>query len=268
MNTVYIDVLFLINFSVDYLALYLTGKALRLPLQRARLIGVAIGGALYALWALLLCEHYILLIGSAVLVCLIGAWLAYPMRKVRYLWRSAFFYAAVCAVLGGVVSLLYRVLSKLFQGASLHDNGAKVLVFTILTAVSGALIALGNHLLTDVRGTKIVSVFLEIGEKHGVFHLLVDTGNLVREPVSGKQVIFLSRKAAQRVFGDLLENGEYCPERRRIISMDWGTGKQMLLSILPDRAKVGGTAIDAYVAVMPQDGVRQYDGIFPAALLS
>lgn len=81
MNTVYIDVLFLINFSVDYLALYLTGKALRLPLRRARLIGVAVGGAVYALWALLLCEHYILLIASAVLVCLLGAWLAYPMQK-------------------------------------------------------------------------------------------------------------------------------------------------------------------------------------------
>ena len=219
MNTVYIDVLFLINFSVDYLALYLTGKALRLPLRRARLIGVALGGAVYALWALLLCEHYILLIASAVLVCLLGAWLAYPMQKIRTLWRSAFFYAAVCALLGGGVSLL-------------------------------------------------VSVSIRIGERCGTFHLLVDTGNLVREPVSGKQVIFLSRSASRRVFGSLVETAEYCPERRRVIPMDWGNGKQMLLSILPDRAEADGTAVDAYVAVIPQDRVRQYDGIFPAALLS
>ena len=268
MNTVYIDVLFLINFSVDYLALYLTGKALRLPLRRARLIGVAVGGAVYALWALLLCEHYILLIASAVLVCLLGAWLAYPMQKIRTLWRNAFFYAAVCALLGGGVSLLYRVISGLFRGASLHDNGMKVLVFTVLTAISGALIALGNHLLTDVRGTKTVSVSIRIGENCGTFHLLVDTGNLVREPVSGKQVIFLSRSASRRVFGSLVETAEYCPERRRVIPMDWGNGKQMLLSILPDRAEADGTAVDAYVAVIPQDRVRQYDGIFPAALLS
>ena len=51
MNTVYIDVLFLINFTVDYLALYLTGKTLRLPLHRWRLIVVSLVGALYALWA-------------------------------------------------------------------------------------------------------------------------------------------------------------------------------------------------------------------------
>ncbi len=47
MNTVYIDVLFLINFTVDYLALYLTGKTLRLPLHRWRLIVVSLVGALY-----------------------------------------------------------------------------------------------------------------------------------------------------------------------------------------------------------------------------
>lgn len=268
MNTVYVDVLFLINFSVDYLALYLTGKALRLPLRRARMIGVAVAGALYALWALLLCEHYVLLIASAVFVCLVGVWLAYPMQNIRTIWRSSFLYAGVCAGLGGCVSLLYRIVSGVFRGASLHDNGAKVLVFTVLTAVSGSLIAIGNHLLTDVRGTKSVSVSIQIGEKRGTFHLLVDTGNLVKEPVSGKQVIFLSRRASRRTFGCLIEKEEYCPERRRIISMEWGSGKQILLSILPEKIELNGGIVNAYVAVMPQERLRQYDGIFPAALLS
>lgn len=268
MNTVYVDVLFLINFTVDYLSLYLTGKALRLPLSRIRLIMVATGGAVYALWALLLCEHYIVLIATAILVCLIGTHFAYPRQKFVSLLRNSFIFTAVCVTLGGLVSLLYRVLSHFLSGATMRDNGIKVLVFTLLTGVSSMLLAIGNHLLTDVRGTKAVTVSICINGKWGKFHLLVDSGNLVKEPVSGKRVIFLSQIAARKTFGDTFNSPGFCPERRRVITIDWGGEKRMLLSVFPDRLELDGSTLDAYVAVMPQEHIRQYDGVFPAALLT
>lgn len=268
MNTVYIDVLFLINFTVDYLALYLTGKTLRLPLHRWRLIVVSLAGALYALWALLWCRHYAILLSSALCVCVAVTWFAYPRTKGWHFVRNSFLFAAICAILGGSVSLMYRVLSHFLSGATMRDNGMKVLVFTLLTAVSGMLIALGNHLLTDVRGTKSVNVSICIDGRMTRFHLLVDTGNLVREPVSGKCVIFLSRVAARRAYGEHMESTIFHPERRRIITLDWGGEKRLAFSILPDRVEVDGKAVDAYVAVMPQNSLRQYDGIFPASLLA
>lgn len=267
MNTVYIDVLFLINFTVDYLALYLTGKALRLRLCRWRLLTVSFAGALYALWALLLCRHYAILIGSALCVCILGTRLAFPCKKYRYFARNSFFFAATCAILGGSVSLLYRILSHFVGGATMRDNGMKVLAFTLLTVVSGMLIALGNHLLTDVRGTKSVNVVICIDGQEKCFHLLVDTGNLVKEPVSGKCVIFLTRTAARRVYGEHMESPAFHPERRRAVTLDWGGEKHLAFSVLPDRIKMDGKTIDAYVAVMPQNTLRQYDGIFPASLL-
>lgn len=267
MNTVYIDVLFLINFTVDYLALYLTGKALRLPLCRWRLIAVSLGGALYALWALLLCRHYAVLLSSALCVCMLGIRFAFPRTKCRYFVRNSFLFAAICAILGGSVSFLYRILSHCLGGAAMRDNGMKVLVFTLLTAISGILIALGNHLLTDVRGTKSVNAVIWMDGQSTRFHLLVDTGNLVREPVSGKCVIFLSRATARRVYGERMESTAFHPERRRAVTLDWGGEKHLAFSILPDRIEVDGKAVDAYVAVMPQNTLRQYDGIFPASLL-
>ena len=268
MNTVYIDVLFLINFTVDYLALYLTGKTLRLPLHRWRLIVVSLVGALYALWALLWCRHYAILLSSALCVCVAVTWFAYPRTKGWHFVRNSFLFAAICAILGGSVSLMYRVLSHFLSGATMRDNGMKVLVFTLLTAVSGMLIALGNHLLTDVRGTKSVNVSICIDGRITRFHLLVDTGNFVREPVSGKCVIFLSRVAARRAYGEHMELTTFHPERRRIITLDWGGEKRLAFSILPDRVEADGKAVDAYVAVMPQNSLRQYDGIFPASLLA
>ena len=45
---VYVDVLFLVNFLVNFSLLYLTGKILRLKIKYLRVFGAAGAGALYA----------------------------------------------------------------------------------------------------------------------------------------------------------------------------------------------------------------------------
>lgn len=268
MQTVYVDVLFLINFSVDYLALYLTGQLLRLPMRRVRLIAASVSGALYALWALLFCTYYALLlltaIGAVILTCL----LAYPRGGWCVLKRTVFVCTMICAALGCLVLLLHRILAHLFAGYDIRDNGMKVLVFTALTAVSGVLIALGNHLISDVRGTKTVTARVLLGTYGGALHLLVDTGNMVRDPVSGRHVIFMTAHAADRIFGGRIERMDFYPERRRAITVDAAVGKRTILAILPERVEAEGRCMEAYLAVLPQDTLRQYDGIFPASLLT
>ena len=67
MPVVYIDVLFLINFSADYLVLLTVGKLRRIRLRRWRLICGALFGGLYALPAFVLIPSYPLLLLSVLL---------------------------------------------------------------------------------------------------------------------------------------------------------------------------------------------------------
>lgn len=267
MNTVYADVLFLINFSVDFMALYLTGRALRRPLRRWRLILTSVLLSLYALWALLLCSTYLLLILTAVASGVVGCVFALKCEKVREGLITCFVFLGISSALGGILLLLYRVMATLFTGVSMRDNGMKVLVFTLLTAVSGILIALGNHFLTDVRGTKAAEVTVTIAGRHGTFHLLVDSGNLVRDPIGGRSVIFVKENAAVHAFGEEIRREDFLPERRRAITMTTANGKGILLAYRPDAVCIGGRTVDALVALLPHLSVKQYDGIFPAGLL-
>lgn len=268
MNTVYADVLFLINFSLDFMALYLSGRALRRPLRRWRLILTSCLMSLYALWALLFCSSYILLILSAAAAGMIGCSFALKCTKVREVVSTCLVFSGISSAFGGILVLLYRLMARCLVGVSMRDNGMKVLVFTLLTAVSGMLIALGNHFLTDIRGTKAVEVSVTIGGRQGTFHLLVDSGNLVKDPISGMPVVFLKENVAVRVFGREVQRQDYLPQKRRAVSLTTANGKGILLAFRADEVRLTGKKVDALVALLPSVSVGQYDGIFPAGLVS
>ena len=48
MAVIYADTLFVVNFSMDFLALYITGKSLHTPIRPGRLALAAALGALFA----------------------------------------------------------------------------------------------------------------------------------------------------------------------------------------------------------------------------
>lgn len=266
MNTIYIDVLFLINFSVDYMALYLTGKALRFGMRRLRLVIASLLLAFYALWALLLCASYPLLILTAVLAGALGCLIAFRVRSVRTLFRQFLVFTGISCLSSACMMLLYRILSHMLANADMHDNGMKVLVFIVLAVLSGCLIGLGNHLLTDVRGEKAVEVEIQMNGRRGRFHLLVDSGNLVRDPMMGKCVVFLGEREAVAAFGDRIKQADYLASRRCIVSVTGVNGKELILAYRPDTILCKGKPVDALMAVLPKCSVGKYDGIFPAAL--
>ncbi len=268
MNTVYIDVLFLINFALDYMTLYLGGKLFRHRMSRPRLILTSVGMALYALWALLWCRSYLLLLFSAIAVIQLACAVAFSLRGWRRILKTAFMCSGIGAMLGAGVYLLWRFIEKLIP-AKVGGNGGgmKVVVFTLLAAVSGIVLYFANRLITDVRGIKSIEVNFNLADKACTAHMLVDSGNLVTDPLSGRKVLFISRAYALRRFGDKIDSLEYLPQRRRWLCVTTATGKQTLVAFLPQEIKVGDKAIEALIAIVDKSDLHGYDGIFPAALL-
>lgn len=268
MNTVYIDVLFLINFALDYMTLYLGGKLFRHRMSRPRLILTSVGMAFYALWALLWCRSYLLLLLSAMTVILLACTVAFRLRGWSRILKTAFMCSGIGAMLGAGVYLLWRVIEKAVP-AKVGGNGGgiKVIVFTLLAAVSGILLYFANRLITDVRGIKSIEVNFNLADKACTAHMLVDSGNLVTDPLSGRKVLFISRAYALHRFGDRIDSLEYLPQRRRWLCVTTATGKQTLMAFLPQEIKVGDKAIEALIAIVDKSDFHGYDGIFPAALL-
>ena len=268
LTTVYIDVLFLINFSLDYMVIFLCGKLFHLKMRRARNILSAFLMSIYAVWALLFCGSYAILIISSMMVLLLSCAITYHIKRIRLLLKVAFIFGGISALLGAVVNLLYRFISSIIPPViGGNGGGMKVVVFTILAGISGICIYFGNRLLTSEKGIREVTANIEIGGVSLDVHLLVDSGNLLIDPISGRRVIILSKNSSKRLFGTHANELSYLSARRRWICVHGVAGRKALQAFLPEKITYNLKEIDALIAIGDENEYHGYEGIFPAALL-
>lgn len=203
---VYGDILFLINFSMDFLCFYLSCLLLhiRLPVGRACIASVI--GGIYAVASLFIkvggVMAFALDVGVLVLMCVI----VYLRRGIKYskiIW-SAFLYILISALLGGVMTSLFSLFNRMdiFDFSKMQDDGMSVWLFSIL-AILGTILTLGGGRIFS-RSVSIKTVALTIRSDLGEVDLsaLVDSGNLATEPISGRAVVFASLEACKGLFDE------------------------------------------------------------------
>lgn len=281
---VYGDLYILINGCMDFLCLYLTASLLHLRLRRMRAVLAAAFGGGYALTALLLGAQGIvgllLDLAAAMLMCLM-AFSSRTLRLIRLLRNTAVCYF-VSLLLGGCMTALYTALNRLsLPFELLEGEGASVWLFALVTVLSTMVAALGGRWWSVSKSVKSVTLHVRLYGKETVLHAMVDTGNLLREPVSGKSVILAEAacilpllppslaKAMQQGSVDAIEDYESA-KHIRLIPGRSATGTALLPSLVPERVLVEeGKRLyegDYLLAPVPTLGVgaHGFDAVFPA----
>lgn len=251
---VYADLLFLVNAGMDGLCFGLTGRLLHRRLSRLRMAAAAMIGGLYGVVSLFLEVGALLAPGVDLAVCFLMCGIVFTGRSAG---RGGFLsavatYFSLSMVLGGVMTALYHLLnrlefSRLLQGAAGDSEGPGVWLF--------ALLALGGSVLTLKGGQALrrraiasgdrVSVTLYLNRREVVLDGMVDTGNLLRDPTSGRPVICADRAAlapvlpphlAEALSGEGAEALSHteCAHRLRVIPVGTATGQGLLVGFLPD----------------------------------
>lgn len=250
---VYIDLYFLVNLSMDLLCLLITAALLHRRLSRMRAILAAAIGGLYAAAALLLglsglvgltCDLF-----AAALMCT----LTFGMRQ-RSAWRFLQpipLLLLVSTMLGGVMTALFSLLNRLdLPLEALSGDGLSVWSFALITAVASFATLKGGRVLGRSHQAKTVRVRAVLLGREIELVALVDSGNLLRDPISGKSVIVADvEKLAGVLPQDLLlackshRVSDFLPSRDyarlcRLIPTKTATGNTMLLALLPDALTV------------------------------
>ena len=291
---VYADLLFLINAGMDGLCLLLTGKLLHRRVKAWRgVIGAVLGGA-YAVAALLLPDMGqapSLLWDLAVCVAMCGIVFGEWRRGgIKGLFSSVGVYFVLSMALGGVMTALYHLLNRTGAAsllAGLSEGGGDGLgswLFLLLVLVGGAVSLWGGRLLGRSRAVRLCTVTVELDGRSVTLRGIVDSGNLLRDPIGGRAVICAEKKALTELLSlPLMAVMEGMPpqavslspsdaKRIRVIPADTATGGGILYGFFPDRvmltAEDGGAAreVDAVVAVtsIPTNGVA---ALIPADLI-
>lgn len=180
--TVYLDGVILLNFLVDFLLLLAAGRLCGFPVGVAR---AAAGGALGGVYA-----AFCLLPGFAFLG--------------NFLWRTVSLSAMAVIAYGCSVSALRRGL--VFVLLCLALGGAVIVTgkggFLGLTGAVGVLCLLCCIGFRGKLGGNIyIPVELHYGENHLKLTALRDTGNTLRDPVTGQQVLVIGADTAQKLTG-------------------------------------------------------------------
>lgn len=243
--TVYIDEVFLLNAIVDYLLLLSAAKLAGEPFRRLRLALGALLGGLYAA-AVFLPGWGFLARPLCKLAVPVGMTLLAFGSSRRLLRVSLTFFGVSAAFGGGVLAL------QLFLGAP-----AVLDLKTTLLAAAGCYLFLTLLFRRTARhgGGELASAQLELEGRSCRLTALVDTGNTLTDPATGKAVMVAEGEKLR----DLFPTGQ-CPtaaeltdpaaalSRREDSSLRWrllpyravGVPWALLLAVKVDRARVGG----------------------------
>ena len=257
MRIVYADTLILWNAAVDYLLLLAAGKLCALPLRRGRMVLGALWGGVFALLNALfslLCTLWTAKLAAGALIVLIG--FGADRRTPRAI--AAFY--AVSACFGGAV----RFLSAL-RGAP-HDAAGpasgRVLLLSLALCYAAAAIVFRR--VGAVRGETIHTVTLTRRGKELRLRALEDSGNALRDPLTGDGVLVAEAASLSPLFEDPSLLRLSAPEALARLEGEQGRGlrllpcacvtaeRSLLLCFRPERIEVDGRRRkDLLVAVSP-----------------
>lgn len=281
MRVIYVDVLFLMNFSSDFLILSLTARLLRRDSTRLRLILASFFGGIYAVVATILLWGTVALITTVLALCLMVFFAFGYGNFSRYL-RSCLSVWLLSTLFGGVITLVWSQLRVYFGSNRVRaDTGAKLVFFLLLSLFGYLLVRLAAR-LSGVGDERSVRVRITVGSTRRTLELLVDNACFLREPLSGKAVIILSRQSASGLMPSAIvtsEEGELPmlsgQERRRYYAIVCKTvgGRRVMHGYRPDRVELLRSGKRRELSALlglgdgERDGFRGCDGIIPSGIV-
>lgn len=283
---VYGDLLFLINFSMDFLCFYLTCLLLHKKLPTFRVCLASIMGGIYSVASLFIAQRIENPLLIDILTLIVMCFVVFAKKEIgilRFL-KYTLVYLFVSSLLGGLMTALFNLFNKFdsfFEGTSI-DEGIDVWILSLLAIIGAMCTMNGGRFFRSSTSTRDALIEIE-GESGNVkLRALIDTGNLVHEPLSGKAVIFSSLGACKNaldediykallVYFDINKMPECFSLGIRFVPSKMICGKVILPAIRFKRVKMKIEKkvkdIDVYVAFLKEDFIEGYDAIISSEVI-
>lgn len=235
---IYLDTLFLLNTIMDYLLLLCSARVAGEELHRVRMVLGALLGGGYAAAAVLPGMGFLLQpvcrVGAALLMVVVGLG-----RSRRLLRQAVIFFALACAFGGGVLAVGLMGGPGMSLGGGVVYSGMDIKIVLLsaagcYTVFTLALSRFGRH--TAAAG-ELVQAILTLSDRRITLTALLDTGNTLSDPVSGRPVMVADGDAVVPLFpkGEAPDTGELAAPDRALERLNTGRWRGRL-RLIPYRA--------------------------------
>ena len=252
---VYLDSVFIINTMVNYFLLRLTARLMSCHTPRLRCFLSAAAGGAYAVAVFFMGdwqEEAIIKLALGVLLCLIA------FGRERQLFRLTVLFLALSCALAGCVLAIHLLGGKSVLKEGVYYFDADWRVFLAAAGLIYALLRLlfAKSIAHGARGEIAAAKLFHKGRSVS-FRVLCDTGNTLRDPITGRQALLADRNAVEALLTarereiiaqklspvEILERLSAEKDHETFFLLPYravGVEQGMLLAFRCERAEIGG----------------------------
>lgn len=207
MKTLYIDIFFLVNFTVDLISLHFAAMLSKIKVSNRRLLVSAIIGAAFTCLSIFVDSALlstVMLIGSIVIVaCICGKNAGGKGRAFFAIWLVIFL-----SLIGSLVSFLWSYMERVFSDFLIENDtiNRKMLFFAFIALLSIGVFKMLIAVMNSGKVETTIDVEISFFGKACLSGALVDTGNLAMDPLGMKPILIIKRELAERFVPDYILN--------------------------------------------------------------
>ena len=196
--TVYLDVVLMENLCMNYIILFATGYIMKIKMKQQMLIASSLLGGIYAVIAYLEILPIYSSFGMKVILSIIMVYLAFQPKEIKKLCKQLVIFYLISFAFGGCAfALLYFIKPQNI----LMRNGVYVGTYPIKIALLGEIVGfIIVYTAFKIVKTKlhkkdmVYSITIKLEEKMLQTKAMLDTGNLLKDPISGMPVIVVEKQ--------------------------------------------------------------------------
>ena len=255
--TFYLDIILVENMIMNYIILFATGIIIRIKLKQIRLLLASLLGSIYAIMS------YISSIGiylnqiTKIVLSVAMVYIAFcPSNFKRLVKELLIFYLTSFCFGGAAFYLLYYIKPSQINNTNVILTGSYPIKIAILGGILGFIVIYLSFKIVKSKinkNTIYYNVEIAINNKNCMVRTILDTGNLLVEPITLSPVIIIEKTAIEKLISKdiincLLEvinsnNFENIPEDIRmkcrfIPYSSIGKNNGMIIGIKPDYVKI------------------------------
>ncbi len=255
MKTVYADVVFAINFCIDYLLLYVTSSVLFLKVKLFKIALAALIGGLYAVVIAVTSPMLFVRIASLLFMYTFMIIIVFGRTSTKIYIKIFAVFILLSVLFGGFLSLL---ITNCIKGSL-----SSIALVALAVMFSVAVPVILRIFRVDIVSTKI-KARIAIDGVAADFVLLCDSGNLLTDTYTGSPVILLGASCRKSFpMNDLDVNDA------RFLLLKTVSSTDIVEVVIPDEVVVGKKRVSASVGFVCSDCFKSdgCDGVIPSVLV-
>lgn len=207
--TIYIDLIFFENIIMNLIIIYATSLIVKSKVKIIRLILSATIGAIYSIALYITNMKIYTSIFSKFVLSIVMMYVAFKPQKVKKLCKQTIIFYLTSFIFGGVALYLVYYLKP---EEILIKNGMYVGEYVLKVIILGAIFAciivkISINLIKSKIKCSYCKITIKLNEKEITTQAMIDTGNLVKEPITNAPVVIVESSLLEGIIPrEILKN--------------------------------------------------------------